>query len=63
MDFDAVYEIKGRPSKEIENATNSKLTTKLYFGEYINRLKNKSYKFEVTLQEGKVVGWKDLTTE
>lgn len=62
MSYEAVIEIKGYPSKKVENATNGHLTMKLYFGEFKNRLKNKSYKFEVTLTDGKVVGWKDLNT-
>jgi hypothetical protein len=34
---------------------------KLYYGKKENRLGNDSYEFEITLKEGLVIGWKDLS--
>jgi hypothetical protein len=47
-------------SKKISEAVNKKEITKLYFGESKNRLGNEKFSYEVTLENGKVVGWVDL---
>lgn len=46
--------------KKISEAINKKEITKLYFGESKNRLGNEKFSYEVTLENGKVVGWTDL---
>jgi hypothetical protein len=61
MNYHHILEVKGEEDKKIENSTNGKTITKLYFGEKLNRLKNESFSLEVTLKDNKVVGWKDLT--
>ena len=33
---------------------------KWYYGEYVNRLGNYKYTFEVTLENDEIVGWQDL---
>ena len=49
----------GNPKNVVENATNGKVKTKYYYEKSINRLGNDAYDFEVTLEDGKVTGWKD----
>ena len=51
---------KGEPQKKEENLIRGKITEVWYYGEYENRLKNKSYKFSVRIIENVVVGWKNL---
>jgi hypothetical protein len=46
--------------KKVSEAINKKEITKLYFGESKNRLGNEKFSYEVTLENGKVVGWTDL---
>jgi hypothetical protein len=49
----------GNPKNIVENATNGKIKTKYYYEKSTNRLGNDAYDFEVTLENGKVTGWKD----
>jgi hypothetical protein len=49
----------GNPVNIVENAYNGKIRTKYYYVKSVNRLGNDAYDFEVTLEEGKVTGWKD----
>ncbi len=49
----------GNPKNIVENATNGKIKTKYYYEKSLNRLGNDAYDFEVTLEDGKVIGWKD----
>ena len=49
----------GNPINIVENAYNGKIRTKYYYVKSVNRLGNDAYDFEVTLEEGKVTGWKD----
>jgi hypothetical protein len=49
----------GNPKNIVENATNGKIKTKYYYEKSINRLGKDAYDFEVTLEDGKVIGWKD----
>ena len=46
--------------KKITEAVNKKELPKLYFGESTNRLGNQKLFYEVTLENGKVIGWVDL---
>ena len=50
----------GKEDKKITEAINKKEITKLYFGESKNRLGNEKFEFEVTLENGEVIGWVDL---
>jgi len=61
MTFEMLKEIKPKHSKKVSNVTNGKETIKLYYGIEKNRLGNDSYNFEVTLKDGLVAGWKDLS--
>lgn len=61
MTYEMLKEIKPRHDKKTSNVTNGKETVKLYYGKKKNRLGNDSFKLEVTLKDGKVTGWKDLT--
>jgi len=61
MTYEMLKEIKSSHDKKTSNVSNGKETIKLYYGKKKNRLGNDSYEFEVTLQDGKVTGWKDLT--
>lgn len=60
MNYEMVKKIKGKEKKKVENVSRGKEITKLYYDAYKNRQKNISYKFEITLKEGKVNGWKEL---
>ena len=62
MTLEMLKEIKSRHDKKTSNVTNGKETVKLYYGKKKNRLGNDSFKLEVTLKDGKVTGWKDLTS-
>jgi hypothetical protein len=62
MSYEMLVEVKPKHDKKVSNITNGKETIKLYYGIKKNRLGNDSYNFEVTLKEGLVVGWKDLST-
>lgn len=61
MKYDELNEIKPPHDKKVSNVTNGKETLKLYYGKKENRLGNDSYEFEITLKEGLVIGWKDLS--
>jgi len=50
----------GEEDKKISEVINKKEVTKLYFGESKNRLGNEKYSYEVTLENGELVGWIDL---
>jgi len=54
-------QLKGMEEHTVLNNSGGKEIAKLYYGKKKNRLGNDSYEFEVTLQDGKVTGWKDLT--
>ena len=54
-------QLKGMEQHTVLNSSRGKEIAKLYYGKKKNRLGNDSYEFEVTLQDGKVTGWKDLT--
>ncbi len=49
----------GNPINVVENAYNGKIKTKYFYAKSINRLGNDAYDFEVSLEDGFVVGWKD----
>ena len=59
MDLIQLNARMGDPKNIVENATNGKIKTKYYYGKSTNRLGNVAYDFEVTLDDGKVTGWKD----
>ena len=50
---------KRRRQKNTEDV-NKKELPKLYFGVSTNRLGNQKFFYEVTLENGKVIGWVDL---
>ncbi len=62
LSYEEVVQILGYVSKKEVSVSRGKKITKLYFYEYKNRIGNIAYEFEVTLKEGKVYGWKDLST-
>jgi hypothetical protein len=59
MDFNHVYEVKGKHEFKVDNVVNKVEQTILYFDKHKNRLGNDAYDFEITLESGKVVGWKN----
>jgi len=61
MTYEMLKEIKSRHDKKTSSVANGKETVKLYYGKKKNRLGNDSFKLEITLKDGKVTGWKDLT--
>ena len=62
MDLEMLSHSKGNYDKKVSNVSKGKETVKLYYGKKKNRLGNDSFNLEVTLKDGKVTGWKDLTT-
>ena len=50
----------GLPDKIQDGNYKGRSTSKWYYGESTNRLGNATYELEVTLENYKVVGWRDL---
>lgn len=61
MTYEELIKTQPNHDKKKSNVTNGKETIKLFYGQKENRLGNDSYEFEITLKEGLVVGWKDLS--
>ncbi len=59
MDINHVYEVKGKYDLKVDNVINKVEQTILYFDKHKNRLGNDAYDFEITLESGKVIGWKN----
>ena len=59
MNSNHIYEIKGTHALKVDNVINKVEQTILYFDNHQNRLGNDAYDFEITLVDGKVVGWKN----
>ena len=51
---------KGYAAHIKESSYKDTKTEKWYYDEYVNRLGNINYNFEITLENGDVVGWKNL---
>lgn len=60
MNVELLLISKGEPQKKEVNLVKGKKSEVWYYGEYINRLNNKSYKLSIRLVEDVVVGWKNL---
>jgi TM2 domain-containing membrane protein YozV len=60
MQADAVVESWGKPALVKEDRSGDKVKHRYYYGAYRNARKALSYKREVKLENGRVVGWKDL---
>jgi hypothetical protein len=59
MTIEMVKEIIPKNAEKVENVVSSKKQTKFFYQKSKNRLGNVSYAFEVTLEDGILVGWKD----
>ena len=59
MTLEMLKDVKGNHSEKVENVTNGKVKVKLFYEKSKNRLGNVAYGFEVSLENGLVVGWKD----
>ena len=59
MGMNHIYEVKGEYDLKVDNMINKTEQTILYFDKHKNRLGNDAYDFEITLESGKVVGWKN----
>jgi len=59
MGINHVYEVKGKHDLKVDNVVNKVEQTILYYEKHKNRLGNDAYDFEITLESGKVVGWKN----
>ena len=57
---DQVIEILGEPADIAQTVTRAKIVEKLMYGSYMNHLRNISYKRMIKVEDGEVVGWKDL---
>lgn len=60
MDFELLLASWGKAFDIKENYSNGYKIEKWYFAPYYNRLNNLKFKLEVTLENNKVTGWKDL---
>ena len=59
MDINHIYEVRGSHELKVDNVVNKVEQTILYFEKHKNRLGNDAYDFEITLEAGKVIGWKN----
>ena len=59
MELKHIYEIKGKHEYKVDNVVNKVEQTILYYDKHKNRLGNDAYDFEITLESGKAVGWKN----
>ena len=59
MDINHIHEIRGSHELRVDNVVNKVEQTILYFEKHKNRLGNDAYDFEITLEAGKVIGWKN----
>ena len=59
MTLEMLKDVKGKHSEKVENVTNGKIKVKLFYEKSKNRLGNVAFGFEVSLENGLVVGWKD----
>ena len=51
---------KGRANDIQESIHKDIITEKWYYGEYVNRLGNYKYTFEIILENDEIVGWRNL---
>jgi len=59
MNEEMLYEVKGEPLDISESVSKGVEKKKNYYEKSTNRLGNDAFDFEVTLENGKVTGWKD----
>jgi hypothetical protein len=62
MSTDMLEESQGEWSDKSESFSNGKLKVKYFYDYSKNRLGNAAYDFEVSTEDGIVVGWKDRRT-
>ena len=60
MSSDLVIAIYGYCKEIQQSVIRGKLIERWYFHPYTNRLNNIKYKFEITLENNHITGWKDL---
>jgi len=60
MTEEMLIESRGHPLDKKESVYKEKITLKFYYNSRITRQDTIVYEYEVTLENGKVVGWKDL---
>jgi hypothetical protein len=59
MTEEMLYEVRNRPLDISESVSKGVVKKKQYYDKSTNRLGNDAFDFEVTLENGKVTGWKD----
>ena len=59
MTLEMLKDVKGNHSEKVENVSNGKVKVKLFYEKSKNRLGNVAFGFEVSMENGLVVGWKD----
>ena len=59
MTEEMLNEVRNRPLDISENVSKGVIKKKHYYDKSTNRLGNDAFDFEVTLENGKVTGWKD----
>ena len=62
MSTDMLVESQGEWSDKSESFSNGKVKVKYFYDYSKNRLGNAAYDFEVSTEDGIVVGWKDRRT-
>ena len=59
MTEEMLFEVRSRPLDISESVSKGVVKKKNYYDKSTNRLGNDAFDFEVTLEDGKVTGWKD----
>ena len=59
MTEEMLLEVKGKPQDISESVSDRSIKKKYFYGKSKNRLGNDSFDFEVTLEDGKITGYKD----
>tara|TARA_B110000977_G_scaffold15922_1_gene19437 strand:- start:801 stop:1469 length:669 start_codon:yes stop_codon:yes gene_type:complete len=60
MDLELLKIAKGSPDLVDERVVNYKHKYKYFYGKYTNQRGNPTYDFQVDVEEGKVIGWRNL---
>ena len=60
MDLELLKIAKGSPDLVDERVVNNKHKYKYFYGKYTNQRGNPTYDFQVDVEKGKVIGWRNL---
>jgi len=60
MESDLLIASWGKPSETKDSYVRGSRIEKWYYNPYYNRLNNLKYKYEITIENNHITGWKDL---